>query len=91
MPRPRVSNLRFLLPYRKEIAQPALEVRLREVLAQPTTLENAIQALEGEGHEAGDIIVEAWRLAAQQQLMVDLDQPLSFQSTLVMQPWSLRL
>lgn len=91
MPRPRVSNLRFLLPYRKEPAQPLVEARLRELLTQPTTLAGAVQSLESQGLDPGEIIVEAWRLAAQQQLKIDLDQPLGFQSTLVMQPWSLRL
>ena len=91
MPRPRMTNLRFLLPYRGEAPQPEVEFRLRESVTTPMTLAAVIEVMGEQGLASADVIVESWRLAARQELKVELDAPLSLQSTLLMEPWSLVL
>ncbi|MCA0392872.1 MAG: TnsA endonuclease N-terminal domain-containing protein [Proteobacteria bacterium] len=92
LPRPLVGNLRFLLPYRREPPEPALDEAFLDLAqrgVQP--LRNYVQDLGKLGFDQGDVIFGAWRLAARQLLKVDLNAPLSMDTRMEAGAWTLTI
>lgn len=91
LPRPRVRNLRFLLPYRSYPEDARTAASIRQTLKVPMTLRDLCAAVVHEGVATEDAIAQVWRLVAHQQVAVGLDTPLSMDSLLEAKPWAMRV
>lgn len=89
---PRVRNLRFLFPYRREAAGAATDPVLQLLKSKHAmTLQSVIDALGPQGHEPGDVVAAVWRLAALQRIDADLDAPLSMNTCMEAKSWSTKI
>ena len=92
LPRPLVGNLRFLLPYRFEAPEPALDdafLGLAQECARP--LSEYVEKLGALGFACEDVIFGAWRLAARQVLKVELNSPFSMDTKMEAGAWTLTI
>ncbi|WP_175486187.1 TnsA endonuclease N-terminal domain-containing protein [Lysobacter sp. yr284] len=92
LPRPMVRNLRFLLPYRREEPQPALDADFLTAASQgPKSLKWYMETLTAKGYGASEVVFAAWRLSARQQLRLDLHSLLSMDTTMEAAPWTVTI
>jgi hypothetical protein len=92
LPRPLVRNLRFLLPYRREEPEPALDSAFLAVAGGgKKPLSQYVDLLARQGYAPEDVIFAAWRLAARQLLRIQLDAPLSIHTEMEAGAWTVTI
>ena len=91
LPRPYVRNLRFLFPYRATQAHEVLAPRLLELGTHGRTLAQLCTELDSEGFAEDEVVAQAWRLIAQQQMRTDLHLALSMDAIIETGEWTARL
>lgn len=92
LPQPLISNLYFLLRYRRHAANSSVrDVVLKTLQSMgAASADRLVQRLESEGHDALAAVSAIWELVAMQQASADLNKRLTMSAVLVPQPWTLR-
>lgn len=92
LPRPRVRNLRFLLPYRSYPADAAITFGIADLLrGGPMSLRRLCEEGAARGLVQEDLISQCWHLVATQEISVGLDTPLTMDSLLEAVPWAIQI
>ena len=88
---PMISNLYFLLAYRRREEMPKLANAVAAVLAtgHRTTAQALISQVEQQGFDGLEVTSELWRALATGKLSTDFDRPLTMMSPIWKAPWTI--
>lgn len=92
VPRLKARNLRFLFRYRDFRADIETLDAVRSALrGESITLKSLVRSLAMPSRPEARIISTVWHLVSQRQIQVDLDKPLSLESSLVLKAWEINI